>query len=85
MVGGGGVELNLSSSRNNALSLEQFLSVEVAFHWPPKTTILWLLALTLYKSLGRNVLLHASMKVTDTQYCKLGGSLKNSVSPWQLN
>jgi hypothetical protein len=42
---GGGVELNLSSSRKYALALGQFLSKVGAFHWPPKTTILWVLAL----------------------------------------
>ena len=46
-----GVALNLSSSGNNDLALGQVLSEEGAFHWPPKTTILWVLALTLYKSI----------------------------------
>ncbi len=41
---GGGVELNLSSSRKYALALGQFLREVGAFHWPPKTTILWVVA-----------------------------------------
>jgi hypothetical protein len=77
-----GVALNLSSSGNNDLALGQVLSEEGAFHWPPKTTILWVLALTLYKSIGRNVRLYASAKVRDTQYCKLGGQgLKKLLCP----
>ncbi len=39
----GGVELNMSSSRKYAFTLRQFLSKVGAFHWPPKTTILWVL------------------------------------------
>jgi hypothetical protein len=79
---GGGVELNLSSSREYALALGQFLSEEGAFHWPSKTTILWVLALMLYKSIGCNVHLYASAKVRDTQYCKLGGQgLKKLLCP----
>jgi hypothetical protein len=42
---GGVVELNLSSSGKYALALGQFLSEVGAFHWPPKTTILWVLTL----------------------------------------
>ncbi len=61
---GGGVELNLSSSRKYALEPEQFLSEVGAFHWPPKTTILWVLALY---SIGCNVRLYASVKL------KVGG------------
>ncbi len=40
------------------------------------------IGLTLYKSIGRNVRLYASVKVRDTQYCKLGGQgLKKLLCP----
>jgi hypothetical protein len=76
MVGGGGVTLNLSISRNNALALENSQARKWQIHWLPKTTIFWELALTLYKSVGCNVLLYVSVKVSDTQYCKLGSRFK---------
>ncbi len=76
---GGGVELNLSSSRKYALTLGQFkLKQGRGILLAPKNHYSLGIGLSLYKSIRRNVRLYASAKVRDTQYCKLGAKVLKS-------